>query len=787
MQGQRFRGFHGPRRFNECRRDPQGATVIHAAPGMGVFHETREGERMKLCPRCESGYPDHFNTCPVHGVMLSEIRDLKPGMLIRHTYRIVRKLGQGGMGAVYLADHILLAEPQVLKFLSSELSQDQDLTGRFLREVRTLRQIRHKNVVNAGNLEPAEDGTLFFSMEFVDGPDLRNFVRHSPQPFDVALALEITHGIAEGLGAAHEKGMVHRDIKPENILMGRDGNGWVPKIADFGIVATRENSRFTQAGTSLLTPLFAAPEQWLGTPGSQLDGRTDLYALGGLLFEMLTGGSVFEAENYQGWSQMHLNVAPSPPSSRRPELENWKGLDALVLKLLAKDRNQRPQDVGEMLRLLESVVYVAPKVRPRPVPALAPAPTPAPKPLLAPAPPAPAVVAAAAAAAAPSRPAASQPRAAVAEARATGRVTLEELPGAGLLDPGTFDPAKARRTNEQGTLRDPRRSTRGRKVQNQVPLWALLSPVAVIILAGMIAERVIVPTVHERTLESQTGAIFAVAFSPNGLTLASASRDNTIQIWDAQEGLAQRTLQDGVESLAFSPDGHTIASGLWDNTIKLWDASSGQVLGTLQGHSDHIPAVAFSPDGRMLASASWDKTVRLWDVASGQVIRTLRGHTDHVLTIAFSPDGHTLASGSADLSVRLWDVSNGSLLRAIQPGTRAINSVAFSPDGRILAAGGDDQTVRELDVSNGQAVHTLEGHTGPVRSVAFSPDGHLLASGSGDNTIRLWDVAGGDSLRVLKGDSAPVLSLQFSPFGHMLASGSADKTVRLWDVSGIGD
>ena len=196
---------------------------------------------MKLCPRCEAGYPDGFTTCPIHGVLLGEIRDLKPGMLIRHTYRIVRKLGQGGMGAVYLADHILLAEPQVLKFLSSELSQDQDLTGRFLREVRMLRQIRHKNVVNAGNLEPAEDGTLFFSMEFVDGPDLRTFVSQSPQPFDVALALEITRGIAEGLGAAHEKGMVHRDIKPENILMGHENGAWVPKIADFGIVATRDH------------------------------------------------------------------------------------------------------------------------------------------------------------------------------------------------------------------------------------------------------------------------------------------------------------------------------------------------------------------------------------------------------------------------------------------------------------------------------------------------------------------------------------------------------------------
>jgi serine/threonine protein kinase len=732
---------------------------------------------MKLCPRCESGYPDTFTTCPIHGALLAEIRDLKPGMLIRHTYRIVRKLGQGGMGAVYLADHILLAEPQVLKFLSSEMSQDEDLTSRFLREVRTLRQIRHKNVVNAGNLEPAEDGTLFFSMEFVDGPDLRTFVSHSPQPFNVALALEITRGIAEGLGAAHEKGMVHRDIKPENILMARDGDAWVPKIADFGIVATRENSRHTQAGMSLLTPLFAAPEQWMGTPGKDLDGRTDLYALGGLLFEMLTGRSVFEAENYQGWSQMHLHEPPRPPSGLRPDLSHWKGLDTFVLRLLAKNRADRPQDVPEMLRILDDIEYLPPPPPPTPLPR----PRPAAEPMTAaPSP--------AARSAPPAVSAGAGPRSgvAVAEASTAGRVTERELSAAASPDPVVYDPVKARPPAELGTLRD-MRPARPKRAQNPVPLWGLLSPVAVILIAGMIAERVIIPTVHSQTLESQADAVFAVAFAPNGLTLASASHDNTIQLWDAATGKPTRSIQDGIDSLAYSPDGRTLAAGMWDDTIKMWDASNGQVLGTMQGHTDHVPAVAFSPDGKTLASGSWDKTIRLWDVASGQVVHTLHGHTDRVLALAFSPDGHTLASGSADTSVKLWDAATGSLSRTIQVGTHAVNAVAFSPDGRLLASGSDDQSVREWDASNGTQIHGLFGHGAPVRAVAFSPDGHILASGSSDKTIRLWDVASGEELRTLTGHSAAVLSVAFAPFGHTLASGSADKTVRLWDVTGIGN
>jgi serine/threonine-protein kinase len=314
---------------------------------------------MKTCPQCETGYPDSQTTCPTHGLPLNEIRDLKPGMVIHQSYRIVRKLGQGGMGAVYLAQHMLMDEPRALKFLSPELSCDAAFTGRFLREVRTLRQIRNRNVVDCGDLESAEDGSLFFSMEFVDGPDLRGLMHDTTGPFPVALALSIARQIAEGLGAAHAKGMVHRDIKPENILMARDAAAWLPKIADFGIVATKESSTaYTRTGGTLLTMAYAAPEQWRGTPAASLDGRTDLYALGGLLYEMLTGQTPFHAENYEGWSRHHQTTPPQPPSTLRPDLANWQGLDALVLRLLAKDRNDRPKDVVELLGLLDAVRHL---------------------------------------------------------------------------------------------------------------------------------------------------------------------------------------------------------------------------------------------------------------------------------------------------------------------------------------------------------------------------------------------------------------------------------------------
>jgi len=320
---------------------------------------------MKICPQCDTGYPDNAETCPTHGGLLSEIIDLRPGMLIRKTYRIERLLGKGGMGSVYLARHELMDAPRALKFLSHELNSDEAFTRRFLREGRMLRQVRHKNVVDCGDLERAEDERLFFAMEFVDGPDLRGLIHQAGGRMDVAEALAITHGIAEGLGAAHALGMVHRDIKPENVLMARDKSGWVPKIADFGIVATVESSTvYKTTRGSLLTPPYAAPEQWRGMRASELDGRTDLYALGGVLFEMLTGQTVFEEENYEGWLFAHMQTPPRPPSSLRAELAGWKGLDALVLRLLAKDREDRPRDVAELLGLLDAVQLTVPERQP---------------------------------------------------------------------------------------------------------------------------------------------------------------------------------------------------------------------------------------------------------------------------------------------------------------------------------------------------------------------------------------------------------------------------------------
>ncbi|RKU28100.1 hypothetical protein C6499_10515 [Candidatus Poribacteria bacterium] len=282
-----------------------------------------------------------------------------------------------------------------------------------------------------------------------------------------------------------------------------------------------------------------------------------------------------------------------------------------------------------------------------------------------------------------------------------------------------------------------------------------------------------------------TGYAAAIAFSPDGDTLASGSADDTVRLWDVETGTLINTLTGHtgwVKSVAYSPDGNTlITGGSNDRTVRLWDTNTGTLQNTLTGHTGAVISVAFSPDGNTIVSGSNDRTARLWDANTGTLKNILR-HTDWVYSVAFSPDGNTLASGGYDGTVRLWDTNTGTLQNTLTGHTNAVDSVAFSPDGNTLATGSWDRTVRLWDANTGTLQNTLTGHTERVLSVAFSPDGNTLATG-GWREGGLWNANTGTLQNTLTGHTERVLSVAFSPDGNTLATGGGDGTVLLWRLT----
>lgn len=306
---------------------------------------------MKSCPSCGLKYRDDEERCFVDGAGLEPVADARIGALLKGRYQVESVLGEGGMAVVYRARNTLVERPVAVKIMNAHLASDAGLKERFRREAKNAAAVAHPNIIDIYDYGETDDGTPFLVMELLDGQPLDTVIASGPLPAAQVAALGAQ--IARGLARAHDFSVIHRDLKPENIFVcrGADGRLGVAKILDFGIARSMQDSRLTNAGEIFGTPQYMAPERITTT---EAGASVDLYALGVILFEMVTGRLPFESKDLPGFFIKHLQDAPPRPSQLVPDIP--RRLEELILKLLEKKVEDRPVDAHAVVKMLEPLV-----------------------------------------------------------------------------------------------------------------------------------------------------------------------------------------------------------------------------------------------------------------------------------------------------------------------------------------------------------------------------------------------------------------------------------------------
>ena len=763
---------------------------------------------MELRREVESLLEAHRNPDSLFAEEASDSEGTLPGQPFQESvgtvigrYKLLEKIGEGGCGVVYMAEQ---EEPirRRVAFKVIKLGMDtKQVIARFEAERQALALMDHPNIAKVLDAGATDTGRPYFVMELVRGIKITDYCDQNNLSTEARLNLfvQICHAIQH----AHQKGIIHRDIKPSNILVTLHDGVPVPKVIDFGIAKATgqrltDKTLFTAFQQFIGTPAYMSPEQ-AEMSGLDVDTRSDIYALGVLLYELLTGSTPFDTKELtqSGVDEMRKiirereplrpstrlrqtspAVSPSPLATRPSPLAT--DLDWIVMKALEKDRTRRYETANgvadDVLRHLnnEPVAAHAPGrlyrlqkfVRRHKV----------------------SVGTAAVVAAVLVLGSIMSTWQAVRATRAE-KIAREKTSVAELERQRASQAAEAARQNlyvsdmnvaklawDAGDLgRAQELLDRHRPVAGQPDyrgfewryLWGLCRHT------------------ERATLAGHAGPIRGIAISPDGKILATVGSGKAVKLWDLALRREATTLTGDLgfpTCLAFSPDGKTLAAGSEDHTVVLWDIASRTKLGVLGGHSKGITSVAFSPDGRTLVSASKDLSEKLWNVATLQEKNTLRGHSQRPTSAAFSPDGKTMATGSHDGTVKLWDAATGRETGTLDAHQMFVLSVAFSPDGRTLALASDDGTVGVWDLPTRRELPSLAGHSSGVTSVQFSPDGQTLASGSWDNTIRLWNTRTWSEKAVLRGHVEPISAVAFTPDNRTVISGSFDKTVKFWDA-----
>ncbi len=703
-------------------------------------------------------------------------------------YELLEEIARGGMGVVYKARQKSLNRVVALKMILAGHFASKQTILRFRAEAEAAANLHHPNIVAIHETGEAE-GQHYFSMDYVEGSNLAQVIYDLRFTiYDFKRCARWVRAIAEAVQYAHGQGVLHRDLKPSNVLI--DGND-EPRITDFGLAKKLVETRFTASHPSSenardaveRVPIdLTATGQLLGSPGymppeqasSQRGAyglHSDVYAVGAILYHLLTGRPPFQAENLTDTLEQLLHREPVPP--RQLNLSVPPDLETICLKCLEKEPVKRyataRQVAEELARFLsDQPIMARPVSRTERVwrwgrrnPALAAA-----------------IFGGVMIFFAGFAGVVWQWRRAEHHARTETQqrerleeaLTQHELEKVEELFSADDAPSALARL-ARVLHRDP---------ANRVAATRLLSALT----QRNFALPVTLPLTHEASVSS-------AQFSRDGRQVVTAAEDGAVRVWDARSG--QRLLdltRHGADArhAEFSPSGRMVATASDDGTARIWDAHTGQpITGPLQHgpprgqHGARVRRIHFNPDGTRVVTASADATARLWETRTGLQVTPALPHTDYVNEAEFSPDGQSIVTASDDDSACVWDAGTGRRLSALMQHRADVRTARFSPEGKRIVTASGDYTARVWNALTGEPLTPALVHKAAVVFASFSPDGTKVVTASWDDTARVWNAVTGEAVTPPLQFESDVLYAEFSPDGRRVFT-IADALARIWDA-----